>query len=176
MDGLIDPASAPSSEEAFRTQGRCASIASIDCNLVDPSNPYGPLEAATITLKGLVVDITIVPTDENELGSWPYDLLYPMPIRVGSQKAGIEMLLDDNSFYDRDSFNEAPGDLPLSLFFVSVYAHPHHDGLVGEGLVLKLRTKENSDQVRFVRFGVMRKSVLDDTVLKALTERVVTIE
>jgi hypothetical protein len=77
MDGAVSTFSPPLDEETS------AQIVALDCKLTDPSNPYGALSSATITLEGWTIEVKI---------DWSVEDLRASVYR---DKDVIEVVLDD---------------------------------------------------------------------------------
>lgn len=146
----------------------CATIVSIDNMPVDPSNPYGALKHATITLKGLAVDVIAVEANANA-DRYPYKPYILVTVKWWPCKASIQMVSDDGH-----DINKVIGD--LVLFFTYVYPDRETGDIHGEALVLKPLRKPITRRMSFVRVGAAQNAKLTQEMVKSLTERVVTIE
>jgi hypothetical protein len=162
MDGNIDIPISPYGVDP------CATIASIDYMPVDPSNPYGALKHATITLKGLAVDVIAVEANANADHN-AYRPFILVTVQWWPCKALIQMVSDDG-----DDINKVLGD--LLLFCTYVYPDRETGDVHGEALVLKPLRKPITGLVSFVRVGASQRAKLTQEMVKGLTERVVTIE
>ena len=174
MDGAIW---IPTPPRSWHTLHADATVVSIDCKPVDPSNPYGALKYARITLKGSAVNVVVEGSkdegDKFNVRYASYGPRKPWELRVpwGAQRASICILFDNVS--------EDAEDMELVLFFTSTEPRSKdlkHSEYYGQGLVLKAARTEISGHANLIRGGALHDTVLSFDMWQALRERVVTIE